>query len=214
MFAGTQKEFCMDKKPIYDLSCGVFLLATKSGEKKNACITNTCMQVASDPVRIAVSCLNNNYTCQLLKESGLFTLSLLDETVTFETIRYFGYQSGRNVDKIGRLNLPVAENGIPYLGWQACGVIDGKVIDSYDLTTHTLFVAEVTEAKTLSDKKPLTYADYQSRIKPKTVVATGKKIIGWRCKICGYVYEKPELPTDFSCPICGHTAEDFEPIYE
>ena len=23
-----------------------------------------------------------------------------------------------------------------------------------------------------------------------------------------------ELPQDFTCPLCGHSAEDFEPIYE
>ena len=41
-----------------------------------------------------------------------------------------------------------------------------------------------------------------------------KKIIGWRCKICNYVYEGSNLPEDFTCPLCGHGADDFEPIYE
>ena len=35
---------------------------------------------------------------------------------------------------------------------------------------------------------------------------------GWRCKICGYVYESEELPPDFVCPLCKHGAEDFEKI--
>ena len=35
----------MDKKAIYNLSYGVFMLSTRSGEKVNGCITNTCMQV-------------------------------------------------------------------------------------------------------------------------------------------------------------------------
>ena len=41
-----------------------------------------------------------------------------------------------------------------------------------------------------------------------------KKIIGWRCKICNYVYEGSNLPEEFTCPLCGHGADDFEPIYE
>ena len=41
-----------------------------------------------------------------------------------------------------------------------------------------------------------------------------KKIKGWRCKICGYEYEGAQLPASFECPICGHPADDFEPIYE
>ena len=63
----------MDKKAIYNLSYGVFMLSTRSGEKVNGCITNTCMQVAGNPVRVAISVLNTNYTCDLLKESVIRT---------------------------------------------------------------------------------------------------------------------------------------------
>lgn len=84
----------MDKKALYNLSYGVFMLATRSGNVVNGCITNTCIQVANNPVRIAISVLNSNYTCDLIKESGIFTLSLLDQTCSFETIRHFGFQSG------------------------------------------------------------------------------------------------------------------------
>lgn len=81
----------MDKKALYNLSYGVFMLATRSGNVVNGCITNTCIQVANNPVRIAISVLNSNYTCDLIKESGIFTLSLLDQTCSFETIRHFGF---------------------------------------------------------------------------------------------------------------------------
>lgn len=84
----------MNKKALYNLSYGVFMLSTKAGEKVNGCITNTCMQVASNPVRIAISVLNTNYTCDLIKESGIFALSLLDEECSYETIQHFGFQSG------------------------------------------------------------------------------------------------------------------------
>ena len=49
----------MDSKALYNLSYGIFLLGAKSNGKINACITNTCMQVASDPVRVAISVINN-----------------------------------------------------------------------------------------------------------------------------------------------------------
>lgn len=61
--------YTMEKKALYNLSYGVFMLSTRSGEKANGCITNTCIQVANDPVRIAISVLNSNYTCELIKES-------------------------------------------------------------------------------------------------------------------------------------------------
>ena len=184
----------MEKKALYNLSYGVFMLSTRSGEKVNGCITNTCMQVANDPVRIAISVLNSNYTCDLIKESGIFALSLLDVECSFETIKHFGFQSGRDVDKMKDLTLPV---------------------DQQDLGTHTLFIAEVTDAKLLNENAPLTYADYQNRVKPKKKeIPQDKKIVGWRCKICNYVYEGSELPADYICPICGHDVSDFEPIFE
>ena len=183
----------MEKKALYNLSYGVFMLSTRSGEKVNGCITNTCMQVANDPVRIAISVLNSNYT--------------------FETIKHFGFQSGRDVDKMKDLTLPVDQNNIPYMGYQACAVISGKVLEQQDLGTHTLFIAEVTDAKLLNENAPLTYADYQNRVKPKKKeIPQDKKIVGWRCKICNYVYEGSELPADYICPLCKHGAADFEPI--
>lgn len=208
----------MDKKAIYNLSYGVFMVSTKAGEVANGCITNTCIQVASNPVRIAISVLNSNYTCDLIKESGIFAVSILDNDCTFETIKHFGFQSGRDVDKFENITPPTDCNDVPYLGWQSCAVISGKVVEQHDLGTHILFIAEVVDAKVLSDKEPITYAKYQNEIKPKNNAASakedGKKIVGWRCKICNYVYEGSKLPEDYACPLCGHGADDFEPIYE
>lgn len=209
----------MDNKALYNLTYGVFMLATKQDGKVNGCITNTCMQVANGPTRVAISCINANYTCELLKKSGVFALTLLDETTDFDTIKHFGMQSGRDADKFtGAFDLsqlPADINGIPYLKEHACSVISCRVLESHDLGSHTLFIAEIEDAILLNDKKPLTYADYQNHVKPKPdTVKTDKKIVGWKCKICGYVYEGSELPKDYLCPVCGHPAEDFEPVYE
>ena len=204
----------MNTKAFYNLSYGVFVLGAKSNDKINACITNTCMQVASDPTRVAISVLNKNLTCQMIKESGEFTLSILDKTCTFDIIKNFGLQSGRDVNKFADFPYKTTEKGLPYITDSICSLLECKVVSKEDLGTHTLFIAEVVEAEVLNSNAPLTYADYQNNIKPKPVINTGKKIVGWRCKICGYVYENPELPKDFECPLCGHPAEDFEPIYE
>lgn len=205
----------MDKKAMYALNYGVFMLAAKSGERTNGCITNTCIQVANSPDRVALSVINSHYTCELIKESGLCTVSILDESITFDTIKHFGMQSGKEVDKMSDIPFPTDENGIPYLGWGTCAVLSLKVLESVDLGSHTLFIAEVTDAKVINDKKPVTYAYYQSNIKQKPeITITEKKIVGWKCKICGYIYNGPELPPDFTCPVCGHDASDFEPIFE
>lgn len=204
----------MDIRAMYGISYGVFMLATKVGDKVNGCITNTCMQVASNPTRIAISCINGNLTCEMLKESGVFSLSILDNTCTFETIKHFGLQSGKVVDKFADIELPLDINGIPYLSWQTCAVLSCRVVDKKDLGSHTMFIAEIDDGICLNDNSPLTYSDYQTKLKPKPAKAPEKEIIGWRCKICGYVYDGKDLPKDFICPICGHDASDFEPIYK
>lgn len=205
----------MDNQAFNNVTYGVFMLSAKSGDIKNGCIINTCIQVANAPLRIAVSVINTNYTCQLIKESKVFAVSILDQECTFETIKYWGFQSGHNVNKFQGITMDTDINGVPYMGWHSCGVLSGKVLEEYDLGTHTLFIAEVVDAKVLSKNPPLTYADYHSRLKPKPAeVKKDKKIVGWKCKICGYVYEGSQLPADYLCPLCGHGPEDFEPVYE
>ena len=95
-----------------------------------------------------------------------------------------------------------------YLTQYSNAVISGKVIEEVDCGTHTLFIADVTEALKLSDEKSVTYQYYFDHIKPKHE----EKKKGYVCKICGYVYEGSELPEDFICPWCKHPASDFEPI--
>lgn len=205
----------MDNKALFKLSYGVFVLSSKSDDKVNACITNTCIQVANDPVRIAISVLNTNLTCDYIKDSGVFSVSVLDKTCIFDTIKHFGMQSGRDVNKFEGVKLPIDLNGVPYLPWSTNSVLSAKVLESIDLGTHTLFIAEVVDMKVLSDNEPLTYADYHKDLKPKPQkIDEKKKIVGWKCKICGFVYEGEKLPEDFVCPLCGHSADDFEPIYE
>ena len=205
----------MDNKALFKLSYGVFVLSSKSGDKVNACVTNTCIQAANDPVRIAISVLNTNLTCDYIKDSGVFSVSVLDKTCIFDTVKHFGMQSGRDVNKFEGVKLPIDLNGVPYLPWSTNSVLSAKVLESIDLGTHTLFIAEVVDMKVLSDNKPLTYADYHKDLKPKPQkIDEKKKIVGWKCKICGFVYEGEKLPEDFVCPLCGHSADDFEPIYE
>ena len=157
----------------------------------------------------------SRFTKTLIDKNGEFTVNIpLDESAK-KILAYCGSKSGRDVDKMKDLTLPVDQNNIPYMGYQACAVISGKVLEQQDLGTHTLFIAEVTDAKLLNENAPLTYADYQNRVKPKKKeIPQDKKIVGWRCKICNYVYEGSELPADYICPICGHDVSDFEPIFE
>jgi flavin reductase (DIM6/NTAB) family NADH-FMN oxidoreductase RutF len=202
----------IEKEAMYKLTYGLFVLTTTDGEKQNGCIVNTVSMITDSPKRITVFVNNANYSAELLKKTGVFNVSVLTESAPFDIFKQFGFSSGRDTDKFAGGRYATSENGLYYLPEHTNAVLSAKVVDSYDYGSHTLFVAEVTEAKTLSSEKSVSYEYYLNHIKPKPEAkkeSSGKK---WVCKICGYVYEGEELPPDYICPICKHPAEDFELI--
>lgn len=193
-----------------NLSYGLFVVTTKNDKIQNGCITNTVMQVTTTPNQITLAVNNSNFTCELIKESKVFNVSIISQKANFELFKRFGFQSGRDTDKfLGYKNYEVASNGVYYVTEGVNSVICCKVVNSIDLGTHTLFIAEVTDDFDLDDAFPATYAYYFENIKPKP--QTAKKTV-WRCNICGYEEEVEELPDDFLCPLCKHPKTDFTKI--
>ena len=45
----------MNTKVMHNLTCGLFMLSSRSGEKTGGCIINTVMQVTSKPLRITIT---------------------------------------------------------------------------------------------------------------------------------------------------------------
>ncbi len=201
----------IDSKAMQKLSYGLFVLTARQDGKDAGCIINTAQQISSSPITMSITVNKQNHTHDVIKASGEFNLSVLDESATFELFTHFGFQSGHEVDKFKDFVLPRTENGLTYLGWATNAVYSCRVISTVDCGTHTLFIAEVTEARTLSQAPSATYAYYFAHIKPKPQPKAEEKK-GWVCKICGYVYEGEELPPDYICPLCKHGSEDFEKL--
>ena len=90
-------------KALHNISYGLFVITAK-GEKQNGAIINTCIQVASSPDLISVAINKNNFTTEIIEKTGEFNVSILDETVDFETIKQFGFCSGRDVYKFEKFD--------------------------------------------------------------------------------------------------------------
>ena len=196
-----------------NFSYGLFVLTAKDGDKDNGCIINTAIQAASDPLTVSICVNKANYTHDMIVKTGLFNVSFLSEKTTFGTFTHFGFQSGRNVDKMA--DIPVtfkrSENGLVYITDGTNAYISCKVKETMDLGSHTMFIAEILEGDTLDDAASCTYAYYFASVKPKPEAKQEEKK-GWICTICGYIYEGDPLPEDFVCPICKHPASDFKPL--
>lgn len=203
----------MDKRAMYQLSYGLFVLTSACEGRDSGCIINTGIQVTSEPNRISIAVNQGNFTKELVEKSGKFNLSVLSEAASFETFRHFGFQSGRDVDKFAAYaDCERSANGLYYVTAGTNAYISATVEQAVDLGTHMLFIAAVDDMEVLSGDASATYAYYQSQIKPKPAQQSSAGKTAWRCTVCGYIYEGEELPADFTCPLCKHPASDFEKI--
>ena len=203
------------KDPMNSISYGLYVLTAFGPTKRSGCIVNTVCQVTAKPNRISVAVNKTNFTHDAMIEAGKFTVSVISEQADFSLFKHFGFQSGRDVNKFADYDmLKYLVGAAPAVAVGTNAYLTAQIIETKDLGTHTLFIADVLDAQTLSDAPSATYAYYHANIKPKPGAAApepeGKTV--WRCKVCGYEYEGDELPEDFVCPWCKHPASDFEKV--
>ena len=146
----------------------MFILSARESGKDNGCIANTCFQVGNDPTKLAISVQMGNLTREMIEKTGVFNVSVLTENVPFETIRHFGMQSGRDVEKFENFSgVKRSHNGLLYVTENTNAMFSCKVLSKQDLGSHMLFVGEVRESRVLADDPSCTYAYYHKAIKPK-----------------------------------------------
>lgn len=201
----------IDNTAMFKLSYGLFVLTASDGGRDNGCIINTVQMVTDSPKRISVTVNKSGLTHDMIKNTGVFAVSVLSEDAGFGIIEKYGFASGRDVNKFEGDEIRRSSNAVAVVTDGANAYMSAKVISETDCGTHTLFIAEVTEAETLTAAPSMTYSYYLDHVKPKPSIADEDKV-GFVCKVCGYVYEGETLPADYICPLCKHGAEDFEPL--
>lgn len=202
----------MNLKALNNIEYGMFVVSACLNGKDNGCIVNTAVQVTSSPARISVTINKQNFTHDMILETGCFNVSVINQYADFELFKRFGFQSGKDTDKFAAFSgTKRSGNGILYLTENVNSYIGAKMISTVDLGTHTMFIADVNDCEVLDSAPSMTYSYYYANVKPKPEEKASTSG-GFRCKICGYIYEGDELPADFVCPICKHGAEDFEKI--
>ena len=215
----------MDTKALRSMTYGVYAIGVKDGDGFGGCIVDALAQISSgSSPTIILGAMNENYTTELIKRSGEFTVSVVPATIDPLTIAIFGFQSARDSEKWAHVQHSIV-NGLPILT-DAVSYMRLRVNTSRELDTHTAFTCDTIDAW-LGDtaKKPLVYNDYYGEMRQ----ASKKAFDAWRasaapdaapdaakhvCSICGYVYngETPftQLPDDWKCPLCGAGKDAFE----
>lgn len=151
----------MDAAALQKIQYGVYIVSAGYDGQKSAQIANCVFQITSQPVQFAISLSKQNFTCELLEKSGKLAISALSEEAPFNFMGKLGFQSGRNTDKFAGTEHIVMQNGAPAITSYATAVYALEVKSKVDLTTHILFIAEVSGMEIIdSDKNTMTYGYY------------------------------------------------------
>ena len=205
-------EIKFDKNALFNIGYGLYVITCNDGKKDNGLIVNAVTQVTSNPARIAVTISKQNYSHDVIKNTGKMNVNCLTTETPFSVFEMYGFHSGRDVDKFKNSNLERLDNGLVVLNSYINSVMSLEVEQSIELDTHTMFICKVIEAKVLSKLPTMTYDYYQKNVKPKS--NSKKEVKGYVCTVCGWVYEGETLPDDIVCPLCKHGADAFEKIQE
>jgi flavin reductase (DIM6/NTAB) family NADH-FMN oxidoreductase RutF len=142
------------------ITYGLYVVSSRLGDKMNGQIVNTVFQVTSEPPCIGVSINKQNLTHEYISKSGIFSVSILDESTPMTFIGLFGFKSGRDVDKLCDVTYQKGIDDCPIVTEHALGILEVKVINKLDVGTHTLFIGKVINGKVLREGVPMTYAFY------------------------------------------------------
>jgi len=228
----------MDLKALYKLGYGLYIVSSKKGKKFNGQVANTVFQITSQPPTIAVSINKQNLTHEYIRQSQVFTASILAQDTPLAFIGHFGFKSGRDIDKLKGINHKIGTTKAPVVTDHTLAYLEARVLQEVDSGTHSIFIGELVGAEVIGEGEPMTYA-YYHQVKrgttPKTApsyIAEQKKEVPakmakYQCTVCEYVYD-PEmgdpdggiepgtpfekLPEDWVCPVCGAEKSDFEKI--
>lgn len=199
--------------PLNKISYGLFVIGSKDENRINGSIVNTVQLVSDGKEKIiSVSLSKSNYTTETLIKNRKISVSILNKEADFSIIERFGFHSGRDTDKFQDFeDYKLDENGLPLLTNGANAHISGEIINYIDVADHTIFFIKVTSLEQINSIESVTYEYYYNNIKPKLKKTSGSRV-GWRCKVCGFVYEGEVLPPEYICPLCKHGINDFEKI--
>ena len=201
----------MNIEAFFKVSYGLFIIGAAYEGKRTGYVANTAFQVTAEPARFAISCSKDNYSIDIIRKSGAFSMSVLEKYDSTDIIGLFGYKSGTNTDKFENTDYITGSTGSPIVvekcvAWFECEVEQEVVLD-----THVIFIGKMVANDLLEEtKEPLTYAFYRDVKKgmaPKNAPTYIKKEKPVEeevevevessgdihsCDLCGYEYDPAE----------------------
>jgi flavin reductase (DIM6/NTAB) family NADH-FMN oxidoreductase RutF/rubredoxin len=150
----------------FKVSYGLYLVSAKYQDTKTGYVANTVFQVTSQPPKFGISCNKDNFSADIIRQSGAFAFSILREKASAGLIGDFGYRSGREIDKFKGVNYFIGETGSPIIQDSCVAWFDCKITDTFDVGSHLIFIGEVLASDLIDpEANSLTYKYYREVMK-------------------------------------------------
>ncbi len=140
------------------LTSGVYVIGVSHEGRSNAFTAAWVTQVSFDPLLLLLSINPENFSCQLLRQSRAFAVSVLKKN-QLDLARHFGCQSGAHTDKLTGQRWRPGQLGAPVL-LDAAAFLECRVIEIMPAGDHELALAQVAGGGVLDESaEPMTYAE-------------------------------------------------------
>lgn len=140
------------RRVLWSFPSGLYVVGSRSGERRNAMTLNWAMQVSMEPKHLAISVVKSAFTHELIIEGGHFSVCSIareDRALVRKFVKPV------SVEEEGRLlnGVPFTEGvtGAPVLA-AAVATVECRLVQTVDVGDHSLFVGEIVAARFLRDE--------------------------------------------------------------
>ncbi|MCK4980631.1 MAG: flavin reductase [Candidatus Delongbacteria bacterium] len=158
----------MDLSTLFKITYGMYIVSSKDGNKINAQLSNTVVQISPEPPTMLISVSKKNLTHEFIEKSKIFTINIISDVCEMKDIGQFGFRTGRDFNKFSTCKYKLGNNGAPVILDKTIGYVECDVINEMDCGTHTVFIGKITNAEMIDpDLEPMTYDHYSKVLKGK-----------------------------------------------
>jgi flavin reductase (DIM6/NTAB) family NADH-FMN oxidoreductase RutF len=141
------------RRVLWRMPSGLYIVGSRAGERRNGMTLNWASQLGFDPKLLGIAVEKEAFTHELIAESGVFSLNLVDREdraivrrftkpvdvdLGARTLNGFPFHDGRT-------GAPILDQAVAYL--------DCEVRQRVDTGGHTLFVGEIVDAGFQKDEE-------------------------------------------------------------
>ena len=158
----------MNLSTLFKITYGMYIVSSKNGDKINAQLSNTVVQISPEPPTMLISVSKKNLTHEFIENSKVFTINIISDICEMKDIGQFGFRTGRDFNKFSTCKYKIGKNGAPIISDKTVGYVECDVINTMDCGTHTVFIGKITDAEMInSELEPMTYDYYFKTLKGK-----------------------------------------------